>query len=80
MTKYKTEYVNFNLIKILYKGKTYLEWNNDAHFDYPEDLTWERTISAVFDAGIALGMQLEKDSNEVDELYFDASKKRGIYE
>ncbi len=32
---------------IFFDGKCIVTWNDEAHCDYPEDLTWDRDISTL---------------------------------
>lgn len=32
---------------ILFDGEVIVSWADNAHYDYPEDLTWSRTISGL---------------------------------
>lgn len=45
--------------EIKFNGITIGTWNDEAHCDYPEDLTWSRTIGGlvdqVFMAGVSHG-------------------------
>ena len=45
--------------EIKFNGITIGTWNDEAHYDYPEDLTWSRTIGGlvdqVFMAGVSHG-------------------------
>lgn len=36
-------------------GQEIGSFSNMAHVDYPEDLTWERDISEIFDCGFRIG-------------------------
>ena len=49
-------------IQIVYNGKIYGEWNNDANIDYPEDLIIGRDLNELVDIGIEIGKQMERDS------------------
>lgn len=45
--------------EITVNGKLVTTWNDEAAFDYPEDLTWCRLISGIitdaFEAGLEFG-------------------------
>ena len=57
--------------EITYGDKVIAGWNDEANTQYPEDLTWARTIgdlvSKVFDAGFEAGLaerQVEIDRHK----------------
>lgn len=37
---------DYETMEIKYKGIVIGKWNNEAHYDYPEDLTWDRDIGS----------------------------------
>jgi hypothetical protein len=41
-------------------------WNNNANIEYPEDLTWDRSLNAIFYAGVIAGRKT-KTNNEIIE-------------
>lgn len=47
-----------DMVYVFYNGEKVYEWNDAAHYNYPEDLTWSRTISDVFYSGFYLGVEL----------------------
>lgn len=51
---------NENMVYIVLNGKIVFEWPDDANTSWPEDLTWDREISCVFDSGVQLGIKLAK--------------------
>lgn len=66
--KYKEMKVEFKekderFIEIIYNGKVYGEWNNDANCDYPEDLIIGRDLDELVEIGIEIGRQMERDWN-----------------
>jgi len=48
-------------IQIVYNGKVFGEWNNEANCDYPEDLIIGRDLNELIDIGIEIGKQMERD-------------------
>ena len=58
---FKPQEKNKNYIDIIYNGKVYGSWNNEANIDYHEDLTLERDLSELIDIGIEIGRQIQKD-------------------
>ncbi len=48
-------------IQITHDGNIVYEWNDNANIDYPEDLSWSRDLSKIFEAGVKLGKLLAKD-------------------
>jgi hypothetical protein len=48
-------------IEVFYKGERFLWWNNCAGTEYPEDMTWCRDISNVFNAGVRLGQKVSAE-------------------
>lgn len=59
-----TNIINEDYIDVVYNGKVVYSWNDTANVDYPEDLCWSREISSVFDAGVALGREMERNKDE----------------
>lgn len=49
-------------IQIVYNGKVYVEWNNEANCDYPEDLIIGRDLNELVEIGIEIGRQIERDT------------------
>ena len=49
-------------IQIIYNGKVYGEWNNEANCDYPEDLIIGRDLNELVEIGIEIGRQMERDA------------------
>lgn len=45
------------------KDKEVFVWYDNAHYDYPEDLTWDRTIADVFYSGVEVGKQIQLNRN-----------------
>jgi hypothetical protein len=41
--------------EIMLDGKVIGEWNNEANYDYPEDLTWSRTLGGFHDTAFKAG-------------------------
>ena len=60
--------VTCDTIEIVYNGKVYGEWDENANIDYPEDLTLKRDLNELIQIGIKIGKQMERDSNEKIEL------------
>jgi hypothetical protein len=58
MLKYNDE-----TCEITYNGKVIATWNDDAHCDYPEDLTWARTIGGLADKCFMAGMKEAQAEN-----------------
>lgn len=48
------------VVVIKHKGKQVFIWYDNANVDYPEDLSWSRMISNVFEAGFDLGQAARK--------------------
>ena len=48
------------MIYLILDGKEVMSWYDGSNCDYPEDLTWDREISAVFDMGVKIGKQLKE--------------------
>jgi len=52
--------------------KVLLQWNDNAHIDYPEDLSWSRMIGELFRDAFKIGFdygkqqikELEKEKND----------------
>ena len=55
-----------NIINIVYRGKVYGQWDEDANIRYPEDLTLDEDLSILIKIGIEIGKQINSD----DEDYF----------
>lgn len=57
--KPKTISYDSDTCEIKYNGITIGTWNDEAHYDYPEDLTWDRDIGdlvcTIFDSGMLQG-------------------------
>ena len=49
-------------VEIVYNGKVYGEWDENANVDYPEDLTLRRDLSELIQIGIEIGKQMERDA------------------
>lgn len=55
-------------VSVFLDGEIVFSFNDNAHVDYPEDLTWSRTLSGIFKTAFELGCrvgekrQLEKNS------------------
>ena len=49
---------NESMVYIVLDGKQVMSWYDGANCDWPEDLTWDREISAVFDMGIKIGRSM----------------------
>ena len=65
--------------EIKFNGITIGTWNDEAHYDYPEDLTWSRTIGGlvdqVFMAGVSHGKsELESKLAKAREALFYISE------
>ena len=56
-----------NIINIVYRGKVYGQWDEDANIRYPEDLTLDEDLSILIKIGIEIGKQMNSD----DEDYFE---------
>ena len=63
------------VITVYVDGNEHFQWNDCAHTDYPEDLSWGRLISEVFNAGVEAGKLVSAPSDDlvvdkdlVDEL------------
>ena len=55
-----TEERDEDTVYVKLDGGVVFEWYDDAHIDVPEDLTWFRSISEVFYAGVRVGETLAK--------------------
>jgi ribosome-binding protein aMBF1 (putative translation factor) len=45
------------------EGKVIGRWNDDARFDYPEDLTWQRTLGDLCQKMFDAGRNIESDQS-----------------
>lgn len=61
--------------EIKFNGITIGTWNDEAHCDYPEDLTWSRTIGGLVDQAFMAGV-----SHGKSELESKLSKAREALE
>lgn len=61
--------------EIKFNGITIGTWNDEAHYDYPEDLTWSRTIGGLVDQVFMAGV-----SHGKSELESKLSKAREALE
>lgn len=52
---------NENIINIVYDGKIYGKWDDDANIRYPEDLTLDEDLSELISIGIEIGKQMLLD-------------------
>lgn len=43
------------VIEIIFDGKVYGEWNEEANVDYPEDLTLSRDLKYLINVGVEIG-------------------------
>jgi len=61
--QYRSFYDDWDeLIKVVNdQGEVVFTWDNESSVSYPEDLTWDRMIRLVFEAGFKLG---KAQSNE----------------
>ena len=50
------------VIAVYVDGNEHFQWNDCAHTDYPEDLSWGRLISEVFNAGVEAGKLVSTSS------------------
>lgn len=47
-----------SVVDIIYNGKVYGDWYEDANVDQPEDLTLERDLSYLIEVGIEIGKDM----------------------
>ncbi len=50
-------------IHIEYDGEVVFSWYDSQAGESPEDLTWGRSISEVFNKGVELGRAMQRDGN-----------------
>lgn len=48
-----------DLVKLYKNGECIFTWHDNAHRDYPEDLTWTRDIGSLFWQAFKLGKGLK---------------------
>lgn len=46
------------MVYVFLNGKQVFTWSDHSNIDWPEDLTWDREIGAVFDLGVEIGKKL----------------------
>lgn len=49
---------NEAMVYVILNGEQVMSWYDGSNCDWPEDLTWDREISAVFDMGVKIGRSL----------------------
>ena len=65
-------------VEIVYNGKVYGQWNQEANQDYPEDLIFGRDLNELVDIGIEIGKQIQKDSEPIAPIDKTLSAERFI--
>ena len=51
-------------VQIVYNGKVYGEWNQEANSDFPEDLIFGMDLDQLVEIGVEIGKQIERDGIE----------------